>query len=155
VNVLNLLFSFDGRVNRAKFWLAVPIWALATMLPPLSLGLLGLRVSYVSVALLLLVVALPILVSMLAVGIKRLHDRDKPAWWLLIYFFIPYFFAPLLAGLMPSNESSDNAELVAMAAIMLPFFVWGWVELGCIPGTPGPNQFGEDPLGGDTALQPG
>jgi uncharacterized membrane protein YhaH (DUF805 family) len=24
--------------------------------------------------------------------------------------------------------------------------IWGFVELGCLRGTPGPNQYGPDPL---------
>jgi uncharacterized membrane protein YhaH (DUF805 family) len=128
VSALNLLFSFDGRVNRAKFWLAVPIWTLAVMLPPFILGSTGFKPSYAAVGMLVLVFVLPSLVSMLAVGIKRLHDRDKPAWWLLVFFFIPYFLAPLLAGLAPTQETSENSELLLMVAVMLPFFVWGWIE---------------------------
>ena len=32
----------------------------------------------------------------------------------------------------------------------IPFIGWIWylVECGCLPGTPGPNRFGPDPLGG-------
>jgi len=53
--------------------------------------------------------------------VKRYHDRDKSGWWILI-LFIP------LVG-----------------------FIWFLIELGCLPGTPGPNRFGPDPLG-TTAL---
>jgi uncharacterized membrane protein YhaH (DUF805 family) len=52
-----------------------------------------------------------------AVAVKRYHDRDKSGWWILI-LFIP------IIGL-----------------------VWYIVELGFLPGTPGPNRFGLDPLG--------
>jgi uncharacterized membrane protein YhaH (DUF805 family) len=31
--------------------------------------------------------------------------------------------------------------------------IWAFVELGCLPGTSGPNQYGPDPLGGP-ALPP-
>jgi uncharacterized membrane protein YhaH (DUF805 family) len=67
------------------------------------------------------VIGLAFLVPSLAVTVKRYHDRDKSGWWILI-LFIP------LVG-----------------------FIWFLIELGCLPGTPGPNRFGPDPLG-TTAL---
>jgi uncharacterized membrane protein YhaH (DUF805 family) len=52
----------------------------------------------------------------LAVQAKRWHDRDKSALWLLINF-IP-FVGP----------------------------IWAIIENGFLPGTPGPNRYGPDPL---------
>ena len=64
-------------------------------------------------------VGLVLLVPSLAVAIKRYHDRDKSGWWILIL-------------LIPIVE-----------------FIWYVVELGFLPGTPGPNRYGPDPLGGE------
>jgi len=66
------------------------------------------------------VVALVLLIPSLAVAVKRYHDRDKSGWWILIVF-IP------IIGL-----------------------IWYIVELGFLPGTPGPNRYGPDPLGADS-----
>jgi uncharacterized membrane protein YhaH (DUF805 family) len=66
------------------------------------------------------VVALVLLIPSLAVAVKRYHDRDKSGWWILIVF-IP------IIGL-----------------------VWYIVELGFLPGTPGPNRYGPDPLGAES-----
>ena len=66
------------------------------------------------------VVALVLLIPSLAVAVKRYHDRNKPGWWILIVF-IP------IIGL-----------------------VWYIVELGFLPGTPGPNRYGPDPLGAES-----
>ena len=64
-----------------------------------------------------IVIGLALLYPSLAVAVKRFHDRDKSGWWVLI--------------------------------ILIPVigFIWYLVELGCLPGTPGPNRFGPDPLG--------
>ena len=51
-----------------------------------------------------------------ALDIKRCHDRDKPGWWLLIFYFIP------VIG-----------------------WVWGLIELGFLDGAPGSNKYGESP----------
>jgi uncharacterized membrane protein YhaH (DUF805 family) len=66
------------------------------------------------------VVALVLLIPSLAVAVKRYHDRDKSGWWILIVF-IP------IIGL-----------------------IWYIVELGFLPGTPGPNRYGPDPLGAES-----
>ena len=121
----NLLFGFQGRANRAKFWLVAlaifvveailfavlgsnvamsddPQEALARMGPVTSIVLLlfGILVTWVSIA----------------VGIKRFHDRNKTGVWILI------IFVPVIGGL------------------------WYLIECGFLRGTVGPNDYGPDPL---------
>jgi len=121
----NLLFGFQGRTNRAKFWLVAlaifvveailfavlgsnvamsddPQEALARMGPVTSIVLLlfGILVTWISIA----------------VGIKRFHDRNKTGVWILI------IFVPLIGGL------------------------WYLIECGFLRGTPGSNNYGPDPL---------
>jgi uncharacterized membrane protein YhaH (DUF805 family) len=57
----------------------------------------------------------------LGVCIKRLHDRGKSGWWLLIFWALP---------------------AVAIGVIWL----WAVLELGCLGGTEGPNAYGPEPL---------
>ena len=78
----HLLFAFDGRINRAKFWLgAVVIWVVWAVVIAIasamnsSFGWIIGGVFYIAV----------IWVG-LAVSIKRWHDRDKSGWWVLISF---------------------------------------------------------------------
>jgi uncharacterized membrane protein YhaH (DUF805 family) len=99
-----LLFSFNGRINRAKFWLVVigtdiaGAIVLAILggvtgtslvpdiegnLPPMSPG----------VGLVYLLILIAMLWIGLAAGVKRFHDRDKTGWWVLIVF------VPLIGGL--------------------------------------------------------
>jgi uncharacterized membrane protein YhaH (DUF805 family) len=121
----NLLFGFQGRTNRAKFWLvalaivviefillailggsaamsADPQQALADIGPVTAIVLLifGLAATWISIA----------------VGIKRFHDRNKSGVWILI------IFVPLIGSL------------------------WYLIECGFLRGTPGPNDYGPDPL---------
>jgi uncharacterized membrane protein YhaH (DUF805 family) len=121
----NLLFGFQGRTNRAKFWLVAvalliieiivlgvlcggammsddPQQALASLGPVAGIVLiiLGLAVTWITIA----------------VGIKRFHDRNKSGVWILI------IFVPVIGGL------------------------WYLIECGFLRGTPGPNDYGPDPL---------
>ena len=71
----HLLFQFDGRVNRAKFWLAVLIvWVVG--------GIVGSIFGFRSAIYFL--VGLVLLWPYLAAAIKRGHDRGKSGWWMLI-----------------------------------------------------------------------
>ncbi len=76
----DLLFKFDGRINRAKFWIG-------------NLVLFAIYFVFVSLALILnsalgwgifLVSFVAIVWISFAVAIKRWHDRGKSGWWVLI-----------------------------------------------------------------------
>jgi uncharacterized membrane protein YhaH (DUF805 family) len=127
-----LLFSFDGRVNRAKFWLVViatdvVLFVLFGILAAVtgvsmdvaadgsmpSLGGAGLIAGLIG----LLLVVLGVWIG-LAMGVKRYHDRNKSGWWVLIAL------VPVIGGL------------------------WYLIECGFLRGTAGPNQYGADPLAG-------
>lgn len=62
--------------------------------------------------------SLALLLPNLALGFRRLHDRNKSAWWLLLILI------PIIGWII--------------------LFVW----LYCLRGTVGDNRFGPDPLGG-------
>jgi uncharacterized membrane protein YhaH (DUF805 family) len=81
---------------------------------------------------------IPFLVSSLAVATKRLHDREKSAWWLLVFYLLP----ALLDGM--ANLAGDASLVFSLASLAVS--IWAFVELGCLRGTTGDNQYGPDPL---------
>lgn len=122
----SLLFSFQGRVNRAKFWLVhVVMWVVVLVVFGAILGSAAVSsdpqaalqsVGAVGGLILLVVYVLALWIG-LAVAAKRWHDRNKSAWWILIVF------VPVVGGL------------------------WYLIECGFLKGTTGANKFGSDPLG--------
>jgi uncharacterized membrane protein YhaH (DUF805 family) len=121
----SLLFSFQGRINRAKFWLVhVAMWVVVAIVFSVILGSAAMssdpQVALQSVGavggLILLVVYILALWIGLAIAAKRWHDRDKSAWWILIVF-VP---------------------------VVGPF--WYLIECGFLRGTTGANRYGSDPL---------
>jgi len=143
-----LLFSYDGRINRAKYWLAFGLWLAAGLAVVVITFLLGILFGqWVSVIILCLMLILGLLgiMSGIAVGLKRLHDRDKSGWWLLLFYLGPAVLDAMgqLAG--------GGGVIFRLAASAVS--IWGLIELGCLPGTAGPNRYGPDPLG-DAATQP-
>ena len=121
----NLLFGFQGRTNRAKFWLV----ALALLvIEAIVLGVIGGQAAMSDdpqqalaslgpvAGIVLVIFGLAVTWITIAVGIKRFHDRNKSGVWVLI------IFVPVIGGL------------------------WYLIECGFLRGTPGPNNYGPDPL---------
>jgi uncharacterized membrane protein YhaH (DUF805 family) len=102
----HLLFAFDGRINRAKFWVAVAVtWVAAFVVIGIvaamnsSFGYLIGGVFYIGL----------IWVG-LAISIKRWHDRDKSGWWILISFIplIGPIWALVETGFLPGTEGPNQ-----------------------------------------------
>jgi uncharacterized membrane protein YhaH (DUF805 family) len=145
-----LLFSFRGRINRGKYWLAgliyLVVWivfiaAIFTWLGGINADNLF---SFAGTGLLIWLVGFLLFIagtwSGLAVGIKRLHDRDKSGWWIVLFWL-----GPSILGSWPTVAPDlGGGFMLALAAGALG--IWAFVELACLRGTPGPNQYGPDPL---------
>lgn len=144
------LFGFRGRINRAKYWLALLLFSIVGV----ALGLIGLAVGKgLPFQIVSSTVNVAIFVSTLAVGVKRLHDRDRSAWWLFLFYI-----GPLLIGLAgwslvwATAGSFGDVRVVSLFALRLCLMagialaVWGQAEIGFRRGTTGYNRFGADPL---------
>ena len=106
--LLERLFNFDDRAPRKEFWTITIGLYLFTFMVFIAVFLVT-SGSLVG----LLLGGLLTMVPHLAVAIRRYHDRNKSAWWVLISM-IPY------VG-----------------------FIWMMIELGFLKGTDGPNRYGE------------
>jgi uncharacterized membrane protein YhaH (DUF805 family) len=97
-----------------------------------------------------LIVNIGVAVSSIAVGIKRLHDRDKSGWWLLLFYLVPSILMGIGAIMFYYGIGEESAGPIiggSVAYILgLAVMVWTFVELGCLRGTLGPNRYGPDPL---------
>ena len=77
----DILFSFEGRINRARYWLysallflslvAIAIWGF------LSAGDAGFWSSYT-------IAVVFVIWPSVALGVKRCHDRDRSGWFMLV-----------------------------------------------------------------------
>jgi uncharacterized membrane protein YhaH (DUF805 family) len=131
--------SFDGRVSRKTFWIAVAVLSVAEIIGYLiAEQLQGDRLSAI--------VDLAFVYPEFAVAVKRAHDRNMPVL-LLIAFFGASAFLDLLT-VLEITGTPDEPSMI-LVAIWLPFTVLGLfllVELGFRKGVDGPNQYGPDPL---------
>jgi uncharacterized membrane protein YhaH (DUF805 family) len=142
MSMTQLLFSFRGRLSRKSYWMTI-IATMAIIVLLLLLALSMLREHRFEFAaftvVILLILYIPLVWIGLAISAKRLHDRDKSAWWLLVFYLLPGILST--AG----NEMGD-VGFILLHIISFAISVWAFVELGCLRGTPGPNRYGPDPL---------
>ena len=162
MNIQTLLFSFKGRIDRSTYWLSiVPVIVAVhfiTFAPMLIVGLIvGTESEEMPNSLLIAVLGAQViwlagLWPILAVGSKRLHDRNKRGWWLLVWWVLPFylFFGGFGIDFVGDPNTVRRAGYFSTGSMMiiasLPIALWGIVELGILPGTKGPNRFGDDPL---------
>jgi uncharacterized membrane protein YhaH (DUF805 family) len=81
--MLQLLFSFNGRISRKPYWLYILCYCL--MCGGLQFTV---KAAEGGPGFLIFLLVIPILIvavwASLAVSVKRWHDRDKSGWWVLI-----------------------------------------------------------------------
>ncbi|MDB5578636.1 MAG: hypothetical protein JWR80_3812 [Bradyrhizobium sp.] len=161
------LFSFKGRINRGKLWLALLVimcWMIFLGLLVVAIGsLFGAAKSFsfgvndiflmfdpatyraLSKADLWPLFAKMILTPLFgwvyfATSIKRLHDRDKSGWWMA-----PFVVGPGLYDQIADRFDLSYAALpLGLAAFI--FVLWGFVEMYCLKGSRKTNRFGPNPL---------
>jgi len=113
-----LLFSFDGRLNRSRYWAGQVLVGLVTLVLTAALVFAAGEMKSGGTDLLLIgaiVIYLAAMWPWLAINIKRWHDRDKSGLWILIGF------VPVVGP------------------------IWALIETGFHPGTTGSNRYGPDP----------
>jgi uncharacterized membrane protein YhaH (DUF805 family) len=137
-----LLFSFRGRLNRQPYWIvSLAILFFFSLVFGYGIWLAFNDEDYLWVfGIVVLIAYIPTIWIALAIAAKRLHDRNKSAWWLLVFYIVP----GILQGL--GHLVGDLG--VVLTIIGLAITVWAIVELGFLRGTVGDNQYGPDPLAG-------
>lgn len=133
MNIFQLLFSFNGRLNRQGFWIGFGInflflfifanfWKIPTASEPLSL--LPLLFSCISLA---------------AVITKRLHDRNRSAKAL---------FMVLVPVLCYGVSLGIQGVMQFLLGVLMPVFIGTMllIEWGAFKGNPEENQYGKQGL---------
>jgi uncharacterized membrane protein YhaH (DUF805 family) len=123
MDIMHLLFSFQGRTRRLHFWVVAIVTAVVVaVFERVVLGMSGWPQAPLNpvLGLLLLPVGIVDLWISLALGVKRCHDRNKSGWFLVLYWLV---------------------SLTVIGAL------WPLIELGFLDGTQGPNRFGPSPKG--------
>lgn len=172
------LFGFRGRINRAKLWafilIVIAFWVVACLAVVFALGPRNIADVADGVAPAKVLsgnaVIMPVLIALgagyvaliwaaFAVAVKRLHDRGKSAWWLLVFYVLPALLnvprqaafvhsamdGTLVHMMQQGSQLGGPIATIASGAASL-IYLWAFVELYCLRGTVGDNRYGPDPL---------
>jgi uncharacterized membrane protein YhaH (DUF805 family) len=138
----HLFFKFDGRANRAKFWIAALVFAVINVVLAILGYVMDQSVVFQALNSMLGIV---ILIASIAVGVKRLHDRNKSGWYLLLFYLVPSIL--VVIGVLIGAFMEDSAIIATVLGLLaFAIGVWAFVEMGCLRGTVGVNQYGPDPV---------
>lgn len=138
---VGLFLRLDGRIGRRAFWVGFGLVVGGLLLADLaarSAGLPGLAL------------ALALLYPLIAVLVKRLHDRGRTGWWALAIVatplgvgFLPALFARFAGlgetGILRAATGSIGLTVLALAVLVV-------LELGLRRGDPGYSEHGPPPL---------
>jgi uncharacterized membrane protein YhaH (DUF805 family) len=84
LTVLKKYAVFGGRARRSEYWFFALFNVIISIVLVVIDGLTGLLSPTGGLGLLSGIYSLAVLIPSLAVGVRRLHDTGKSAWWLLI-----------------------------------------------------------------------
>jgi len=129
-------FDFAGRSRRKEYWMFTLLNVIVVMvLMFVVLGTGGFASGidatagdaamfgslFSGIGILIGLWVLAVLIPSIAVTVRRLHDRDMSGWWYLAF---------VVGGMIP------YIGFIASLALLV---------LMVLPGTDGPNRFGDDP----------
>lgn len=142
--LFEFLFNATGRINRAEYWRSLIVFGVAGLFAAVILfTAAGIAAPLFIIT--LVIVFIPWLTWGLVIHTERLHDRNKSAWWLLLFYGLPALLGPLAK----LASSAGPAGVALQYILMLAGFalsIWGFLEIGCLPGTAGSNGYGPNPI---------
>ncbi|ESQ76810.1 DUF805 domain-containing protein [Asticcacaulis sp. AC402] len=166
---LRKYFDFQGRARRAEYWqFWLANFILFFVLDIMSMAASGGGKSMIGILKILLVLGLAI--PNLAVAVRRLHDTNRTGWWIILptatllitlMMFIGVqgaAYIQMLEGVSQSSDYEWRSQLAEAGAFLGTLFLWVILPtcvaslvifiFHVLPGTEGPNRFGDDPKGG-------
>jgi uncharacterized membrane protein YhaH (DUF805 family) len=142
--LLEFLFGASGRIGRAKYWRSVLIYIGGGLITAVILFTAA-GIAAPLLAIMVVVVLIPWLLWGASFTTRRLHDRDKSAWWLVVFYLVPGVLGQVAnAAWLGGVAGTALHSILALAGFALT--IWGFVEIGCLRGTAGPNGYGPGPL---------
>ena len=114
-------FSFDGRINRQPFWMrTLMLWVAIFVLAMIGALLMTIAGD-----------------SSVVAGIVGL---------VAIVAYIPLLIAALSLNIRRCHDRGRAGWFLILSVVPI-VSIWYLIEIGFLPGTPGSNEYGDDPLG--------
>jgi uncharacterized membrane protein YhaH (DUF805 family) len=149
MNWPHLLFSIRGRINRSKWWIASFIliligFVVSKVMDWFDVAAVAAALNrFAAISLAVVLVSVLVVYCLLAVTVKRLHDRNKRGWWILMFPLAPVILVSIVSAF---GKDLEPALDYAAWVVVLIIAIWVLIEFGCMAGTAGLNRYGADPL---------
>lgn len=141
--------TFSGRSTRSQYWFVILVLFIVNMLltmPGIMVGAIGMSLPFIGIGLAMCmnilgsIIFLALLIPMLALTVRRLHDIGRSGAWLLLFILVPFISAVMFVlGLQGHHP---NYFLIWIGVLLMPVSgIWGFVWM-CTPGDDGPNEYG-------------
>ena len=93
--------EFKGRARRKEYWLFILLYFICYMIAFLIDTVLGTLIIFTAI------VTLGLLIPLISVGVRRLHDTDRSGWWYLLGF-VPFANIVLLICFLLDGTPGEN-----------------------------------------------
>ena len=142
--------TFSGRAPRAEYWWFYLLVIVAYLIAMVVDSLIGIGM-FGPYGLVTCVVILALLIPSLAAGVRRLHDSNRTGWWMAgpvipyaigIAMMGPAMLDPAAVRTGGSMASLGGAMIFLLIGFIMAIVIFVFLVL---PGTVGPNNYGEDP----------
>jgi uncharacterized membrane protein YhaH (DUF805 family) len=132
-----------NRLTRSgdHFWNVILIYLALGLIPILMIHAASDEqdISKITATVLIGVLGAAMAASLLAVSVSRLHDRGLSGWWIFVYYGFPAAAIVRLSLVHPADW-----EFAVLVGVIMGCVPWAIFALGFMPGTIGPNRFGEE-----------
>lgn len=101
--------NFNGRARRKEYWMFTLFNIIAVIAITIVAGILGSISDTLGsiMAIVYLIYVVAVFIPSIAVTVRRLHDTDKSAWWLLL-ILVPIASIVLIVFLCLDSTPADN-----------------------------------------------
>jgi len=158
--------DFQGRSRRMEFWMYnLGVWLLFVALTIVAMvigfgsmgmasqsqnpgaGLVGMMAGMGLLSIVFLILALGLFIPSIAVAVRRPHDTDRSGFWLLMP--VGFYLVGMVISFAGAMNQSSGVVAIGLIFSLLQFIASiVLLVFYCLPGTPGPNKYGPDPMGG-------
>lgn len=144
--IIDGLFGFEGRFRRSEYWIAGIGLSLVRILALLTIcGVLGVSMIEASrMAPVRLGLDLLFLWPMAAINIKRGHDRNRSTLFTGLLLASIYGASAVITALA---SYGNDVAVFGLSLLVLPVYLYMFIDYALIDGTKGPNRYGLSPKG--------
>ena len=154
--IVSLLTTTEGRIGRKQWWIGVLVLIAAGIVASIILSIISMG-NLTIMAWGSFLISLALLWPSYCIGIKRRHDRDNDGKDLIALIAVSVLLNLLqVLGIGVSTIDFNGVAmptpdmwLAILQGLVFLFAIYMLVQVGFLRGTPGPNSYGPDPLGGD------